>query len=43
MKTKIIVVTAGVYSSLATAIIPSSIGKILTEFNYNVRMQRFDA
>ena len=42
MKTKIIVVTGGVYSSLGKGIIASSIGRILTEFNYNVSMQKFD-
>ncbi|MGL5640166.1 MAG: CTP synthase [Mycoplasmoidaceae bacterium] len=42
MKTKIIVVTGGVYSSLGKGIIASSIGRILTEFNYNVSMQKLD-
>lgn len=42
METKIIVVTGGVYSSLGKGIIASSIGRILTEFNYNVSMQKLD-
>ena len=42
MKTKIIVITGGVYSSLGKGIVASSIGRILKEFNYKISMQKLD-
>ena len=42
MKTKIFVVTGGVYSSRGEVIVATSIGRILAEFNYDVSMQKFD-
>ncbi|MGL5630552.1 MAG: CTP synthase [Mycoplasmoidaceae bacterium] len=42
MKTKIIVVTGGVYSSLGKGIIASSIGRILKENNFKISMQKLD-
>ena len=42
MKTKIIVVTGGVYSSLGKGIVASSIGRILKEYGYKISMQKLD-
>lgn len=42
MKTKIIVITGGVYSSLGKGIVASSIGRILVENNFKVSMQKLD-
>ncbi|MGL4647142.1 MAG: CTP synthase [Mycoplasmoidaceae bacterium] len=42
MKTKLIIVTGGVYSSLGKGIIASSIGRILIENKHNVSMQKLD-
>lgn len=42
MKTKIIVIFGGVYSSLGKGIIASSIGRILKECGYKVFMQKMD-
>lgn len=42
MKTKVIVITGGVYSSLGKGIIASSIGCILTNSNFKVSMLKLD-
>ncbi len=42
MKTKIIVVTGGVYSSLGKGIVAASIGRILKEFGFKISMQKLD-
>jgi CTP synthase len=42
MKTKVVVVFGGVYSSLGKGIVASSIARILTEFNYKVSVMKFD-
>ena len=42
MKTKIITIFGGVYSSLGKGIIASSIGRILTQLGYKVAMQKMD-
>ena len=42
MKTKVIVITGGVYSSLGKGIVAASIGRILKEFKFNVVIQKFD-
>ena len=42
MKTRIIVVTCGEYSSLGKGIIASSIGRMLTASTDSVRMQKVD-
>lgn len=42
MKTKIIVITGGVYSSLGKGIVASSIGRILKEFGFKISMQKLD-
>lgn len=41
-KTKIIILTGGVYSSLGKGIIASSIGRILKEIGYSVSIMKFD-
>lgn len=42
MKTKIIVVTGGVYSSLGKGIVAASVGRILKEFGFKICMQKLD-
>lgn len=42
MKTKLIILTGGVYSSLGKGIISSSIGRILSELNFKISIMKFD-
>ena len=42
MKTKIIVIFGGVYSSLGKGIVASSIGAILSRLGFKVQMQKMD-
>lgn len=42
MKTRIIVITGGVYSSLGKGIVASSVGRILKEFGFKISIQKLD-